>query len=27
VLVFAVGLLGLYGTGRLLGCRALRDDI
>jgi len=27
VVVFAVGLLGLYGVGRLLGCRALRDDI
>ena len=27
VVVFAVGLLGLYGVGRLLGCHALRDDI
>lgn len=25
--VFAIGLLGLYGLGRLLGCRTLRDDI
>jgi len=27
VVVFGVGLLGLYGVGRLVGCRTLRDDI
>jgi len=27
VVVFVVGLLGLYGTGRLIGCRTFRDDI
>jgi exosortase len=27
VMVFAIGLLGLYAVGRLLGCHALRDDI